>query len=184
MTKPQTEKPQTEKIKMANVRLSFPSLFQTEVFGGDDTGKYAATFILDKKEHADVIKTINAQIAAITKDRFKGKALAPDRVCLKDGNDSDRDDYADKMTIKAATKKRPLVINRDKTPLNESDEVIYAGCYVNAIISLWAQDNQFGKRINASLEGVQFAGHGEPFGSGGIDANEFDMFETEEEMPF
>jgi len=31
---------------------------------------------------------------------------------------------------------------------------------------LWAQDNQFGKRVNAELLGVQFVRDGEPFGGG------------------
>ncbi len=171
-------------IKLANARLSFPSLFQTATFGGEDTGKYEATFILDKKEHAAGIKEIESQIAEITKEAFKGKSLPSDRICLKDGDVTDRDELFSKMTIKASTKKRPLVLNRDKTPLTEEDDVIYAGCYVNAIMSLWSQDNQYGKRINASLEGVMFAAHGEPFGGGGVDVSEFDMFEASEEVTF
>ncbi len=171
-------------IKLANVRLSFPSLFQTATFGGEDTGKYEATFILDKQEHAAGIKEIESVIAAITKEAFKGKALPPDRLCLKDGDDTDRDEFFSKMTIKASTKKRPLTLNRDKTPVIESDEVFYAGCYVNGIIALWPQDNQYGKRINASLEGVMFSAHGEPFGGGGVDVNEFDMFESSDEVTF
>ena len=39
-------------IMLPNVRLSFPSLWQHESFGGESTGKYAATFILDKTAHA------------------------------------------------------------------------------------------------------------------------------------
>ena len=180
-----TEKKQErENIKMANVRISFPSLFQTEVFGGEDTGKYTATFILDKTEHAGIIKEINAKIAAITKEKFKNKPLPPDRVCLKNGDDMEREEFQGKMTIKAATKKRPTVINRDKSVLTAEDDVIYAGCYVNAIIGLWAQDNQFGKRINATLYGVQFANNGEPFTSSGVDVDEFDMFATDEELAF
>ncbi len=170
-------------IKMANVRLSFPSLFQTEIFGGDDTGKYTATFILDKKEHSETIREVRNEIARLTKEAFRGKNLPADRITLKEGDDLDKDFYVGKMTIKASTKKRPLVLNRDKTPLTEEDGVIYAGCHVNAIISLWAQDNNFGKRINGTLEGVMFAGHGEPLSSGGIDVAEFDMFESDD-MPF
>lgn len=37
------------KIQLKAVRLSFPSLFQMGSFGGDSTGKYEATFVLDKK---------------------------------------------------------------------------------------------------------------------------------------
>lgn len=169
------------KIKIASARLSFPSLFTTAQFGNDDTGKYEATFILDKVEHAETIKGIQAQIDHLLKTELKGK-IPSDKICLKDGDESGRPEFEGKMTIKASTKRRPLVINRDKSPITEADNIVYPGCYVHAIISLWAQNNQFGKRINASLDGVQFARDGEPFGDGGISANEFDAFgdETEE----
>ena len=109
--------------------------------------------------------------------------IASDKLALKDGDDSGRDEMIGKMTIKASTKKRPVVIDRDKTPLVEDDGKPYAGCYVNAIIRLWAQDNSYGKRINASLEGVQFHKDGEPFGAGGVSVDEFDDFE-DEDAPF
>lgn len=163
------------KIKMQAVRLSFPSLFNTAKFGGEDTGKYEATFVLDKVEHAEVIAGIKAQIERLMKEELKSK-VPSDKLCLKDGDEMGRPEFEGKYTIKASTKKRPLVINRDKSPITESDNVIYAGCYVNAIVSLWAQDNKFGKRINAQLDGVQFCRDGEPFGDGGVSVNEFDAF--------
>lgn len=33
----------------------------------------------------------------------------------------------------------------------EADGLVYSGCYVNARIELWAQDNANGKRVNAKL---------------------------------
>lgn len=163
------------KIKIKNVRLSFPSLFRTEKFGEEDTGKYAATFILDKSEHADLIEKIKAAIAKLMKEELKSKIPA-DKICLKDGDESARPEYEGAYTIKASTKKRPLVIDRDRSPIAEEDEKIYSGCYVNAIVTLWAQNNQYGKRINAQLDGVQFYRDGEPFGEGGISVDEFDEF--------
>ncbi|WP_244126983.1 ssDNA-binding protein, partial [Xylella fastidiosa] len=56
----------------------------------------------------------------------------------------------------------------DRTPLAAQDGRPYAGCYVNANIELWAQDNNYGKRINASLGGVQFLRDGEAFAGGGV----------------
>ena len=47
------------KVKIQAARLSFPSLFNTAKFGGEDTGKYEATFVLDKVEHADTIASIH-----------------------------------------------------------------------------------------------------------------------------
>lgn len=171
------------KIKMQAVRLSFPSLFNTAKFGGEDTGKYEATFVLDKVEHAEVIAGIKAQIERLMKEELKGK-VPSDKLCLKDGDEMGRPEFEGKYTIKASTKKRPLVINRDKSPITESDNVIYAGCYVNAIVSLWAQNNNYGKRINAQLDGVQFCRDGEAFGDGAVSVNEFDAFGSESDDDF
>ena len=168
------------KIKIPSARLSFPSLFQMASFGGESTGKFEATFILDKKEHAKVIAEIEAVIGKLQKDELKGK-VASDKICLKDGDEMDRPEYAGKMTIKASTKKRPLVINRDKSAISEDDNIIYAGCYVNGIVTLWAQNNQYGKRINAQLDGVQFVRDGDPFGDGGISVDQFNAFDDEDD---
>lgn len=164
------------KIKIQAARLSFPSLFEHSVFSGESTGKFEATFILDKTEHAKTIAEIKSVIDTMIKENLKGLKLPPDKICLKDGDESGRPELEGKYIIKGTTKRRPVVINRDKTPLTEEDNVLYPGCYVNGIISLWAQDNRFGKRINCNLEGVQFVRDGEPFGEGSISVDDFDDF--------
>jgi len=165
-------------IMLKNVRLSFPSLFQTEKFGQEDTGKYAASFILDKGKHAKTIERLQEKVKEGFKE-LKVKSLPVERICLKDGDDSGREEYEGSFVIKATTKKRPTVIDRDRTPLAEEDGKPYSGCYVNAIINFWLQDNQYGKRVNANLLGVQFANDGEAFGSGPIDvSDEFEVLET------
>ena len=80
------------KIKMQGVRLSFPSLFNTSKFGGADTGKYEATFILDKKTHKAVIADIIKVIDALSKEELKSK-VPSDKLCLKDGDEMGRDEY-------------------------------------------------------------------------------------------
>jgi len=171
------------KVKIPSARLSFPSLFRTAQFGGEDTGKYEATFILDKSEHSAVIEEIKAEIARLQKEELKAK-LPAEKICLKDGDDTMRPEMEGAYTIKASTKKRPLVIDRSKSPITEDDNVIYAGCYVNAIISLWPQNNQFGKRVNAQLDGVQFVRDGEPFGDGGVSVDAFDAFDDDDDLEF
>ena len=74
--------------------------------------------------------------------------------------------------MNAKNKTLTYVINRDKTQLNPDDGVIYAGCYVYAVIDIWAMDNKFGKRICASLSGVQFYKDGDAFTGGGIASDE------------
>jgi hypothetical protein len=55
---------------------------------------------------------------------------------------------------------------------------------VNAIVTLWPQNNQYGKRINALLDGVQFNRDGDPFGDGAVSVSEFDAFESEEDKDY
>lgn len=169
------------KLKLQNVRLSFPSLFHKAVFEGNET-KFEATFLLDKEKHADTIELIKSEISKCIKNNLKGAKLTADRLCLKDGDDFDYAGYAGQMSFKASNVKRPMIIDRDKSQLSEDDERLYAGCYVNAVVELWAQNNGFGKRINANLLGVQFYKDGEPFADGErASAEDFDAFDDEGE---
>ena len=169
------------KISLKNVRLSFPSLFKKATFEGNET-KYEATLLLDKEEHADAIKAIQAEMKSGIKEKLDGSKLGADKLCLKDGEDSDYEGYDNAWSFKAANAKRPLIIDRDKSPLTEDDNRIYSGCYVNASVELWYQKNAYGKRVNANLLGVQFYKDGGAFGEGGSTASndDFDVFDDDD----
>ena len=170
------------KIKLNNVRLSFPSLFRKASFQGSE-GKYEATFLLNKEEHAELIASIEKQIAEGIKINFKSAKLPADKICLKDGDEFEYDGYAGHMSFKASNGKRPMIIDKDKTPLTEDDDKLYAGCYVNAVVELWYQNNQYGKRVNANLLGVQFFRDGQPFADGAAASeDDFDMFDDEDDF--
>jgi hypothetical protein len=69
----------------------------------------------------------------------------------------------------------PTVIDRDRSPLSAKSGRPYAGCFVNASIELWAQDNNYGQRVNAQLRGIQFYADGDSFSAGRpADADEFE----------
>ena len=170
------------KIKITNARLSFPSLFKKASFDGSSDGKFEATFIIPKKGNEAWHKEVTAQMDAGILEAKLGKVSA-DKRFLKDGDELDTDKYPEyegAWIVKAANAKRPTVLNRDKTPLVEDDEVLYAGCYVNAVIEPWYQNNSFGKRCNANLYGVQFVKDGEPFGAG--DTNVDDDFDDIDDL--
>lgn len=163
------------KIHLKNVRLSFPSLFAKEVFQGDE-GKYAATFLINKN-NLEIKKQIDL---AISKVISEAKVKIPsDKYCIKDGDETELDGYKNTWSLKASNQKRITVIDRNKTPLTNEDEKIYAGCYVNAIIDFWVQNNSYGKRVNANLYGVQFVSDGDPFGRASSDViEEFEDLEN------
>lgn len=172
------------KIKLNNVRLSFPSIFHKAVFNGKET-KYEATFLLDKDKHADKIEEINEAIKSMIKTGLKGAKLGPDKICMKDGDEIGYDGYDNTMSFKASSQKRPMAVDRDKSILTEDDNRLYAGCYVNATVELWAQNNEYGKRVNANLLGIQFFKDGKPF-SDGVSASldDFDAFNDDEDVDF
>lgn len=177
-----SEKPSSNiVVKMADVRLSFPAVFEPVAFDEGATPKYSATFRMNKTEHAKEVKEIQKVVATLLADN-KVKTLSPDRICLKDGADTGREEDEDFYIIKASNNKRPLVLNKDRTPLTERDGVLYPGCRVNAILSLWFQDHpKFGKRVNASLSGLMFNRDDEPLGSRGASADDFADFSSDDE---
>ena len=167
-------------IILTNVRASFLEVFKPKAVN-DGEPRYSANFLLDKEKDAKQIKKIEAEIKKLETTKFKGKKLPADKVCLRDGDEKEYDGYEGQMFLSAANKKRPQVIDRDRSPLTAEDNKPYSGCYVNAVVRLWAQDNNFGKRINASLEVVQFSKDGEAFGAPKVDVSILPDLSTEDE---
>lgn len=165
------------KLKLANVRLAFPQLFEAKTVNGEGKPAFSASLLVAPDDAQ--VKTINQAIDAVAKEKWGAKAdailkqmRATDKVCLHDGDLKEQyDGFPGNLYISARSAARPLVIDADKSPLTEKDGKPYAGCYVHASIELWAQDNNYGKRVNASLRGVQFLRDGDAF-AGGAPASE------------
>lgn len=175
------------KISLKDVRLAFPALFEAKTVNGEGAPAFSAAFILTP-DHPS-IKELQAAIEKVGEAKWGAKwpavkkgMEAQDKTALHNGDSkADYEGYEGNFFVSARNKTRPVVIDRDKTPLVEADGKPYAGCYVNASIELWAQDNNYGKRINASLRGVQFLKDGEAFAGGGVASDdEFDDLSTEE----
>ena len=81
---------------------------------------------------------------------------------------------------KLAKNGKMTVLDQHRKPIAANSGLLFSGCYINLIIDVYAYDNETGKGVTASLEGVQLLRKGEPLGISNIDAeNEFD----DEEMP-
>jgi hypothetical protein len=110
--------------------------------------------------------------------------IKTDKRAMRDGDEESWDGYAGNWYVSAArtaygaegagSPKRPYKIVDSKRneegvfpELSESDGRPYAGCYVTGIVRFFAQDDsEYGKRISASIEAVQFWKHGTAFGGG------------------
>lgn len=156
--------------------MTFPQLFDAKQVNGQGDPKFSAAFLISK-DHKQ-LPAIKAAIVAAATEKWGAKHAevlkslqAADRLALHDGDaKSDYDGYAGSYFVNASNKIRPLVIGPQREPLVASDGKPYSGCYVSAIVEFWAQDNQFGKRVNASLLGVQFTADGQRLAGGGVAA--------------
>jgi len=173
-------------IQLKNVRTSFFNGFEASSYSADQEKKFSSHFLFERG--SAVHKAVQAELKRVAEEKWGAKAEATlkalvvqDKVCLRDGDKKVTaegeavDGYEGALYVTASSKKRPTIVDRDQSPLTEADGRPYSGCYVNAIIDVWAQDNKFGKRINAQLMGVQFVADGESFGGGGKVASPTDF---------
>lgn len=164
-----------ETVKLRNVRIAFANIFTARKVNESDPGEpsFSASFLMDKNtdEGKANIEAVKAAMNAAFKKQWSDNPpkLKPNQVCLRDGDDESYAGFAGNMYVSARTRRRPTVVDRDRTPLTESDDKIYSGCIVNAVLRVWPQDNNFGKRINCSLEAVQYVAPGERFGAKSVD---------------
>lgn len=168
------------KVRIEDVRCAFPEVFEAKAFN-EGKPKFKITALFAPSHPA--AKQVKEAMIAAAKEKWGAKAAevyksleAANKLCLQNGDSKpDLDGYAGNLFVNASSDSRPLVIDADKSPLTRADGKPYGGCYVNLVIEVWAQDNQFGKRINANLKGVQFRRDGDAFGAGGAaSVDEFD----------
>lgn len=177
------------KIKLNNVRLAFPELFEPTQVSGQGAFKYRGNFLIPKSR-TDLIDEIKTGIKEVIKEKWGAKEVekiynsichSNNRFCLRDGDSKEYDGYAGNLYLSASNKSRPLVIDRNTSPLTAQDGRPYSGCYVNATIEFYGYDNN-GKGVSASLRGVQFFRDGDAFTGGGVaSVEEFDDLSMPEE---
>lgn len=185
------------KVKLVNARLSYPNLFEPTAFENGEP-KFGGDFIIEPttQVYADfgkgMVKTTAADVwLAVADEGWKGKGktildtLEGSKKSLRDGDKKltkagdPVDAYVGHWYITAKNKTRPLVLDRDKSPLTAADGKPYSGCYVNATIDVFANTKPAVKGVFASLKGVQFAKDGASFGGGSASTpDEFDELES------
>lgn len=176
-------------VVLKNVRLGFPKLWKAEAATADARPKFGASLILepDSAEYKANVKACEAAVAYVSKKRWAEKAerisaaIERKRKSYRDGDGETNEEgetwngFAGTMIVSAKNDKRPQILSRDKTPLAEEDGVIYAGCYVDAVVSFYTtfDKKQGGNGIWASLEIVRFRSDGESFGAAKLDADDY-----------
>ena len=176
-------------------RAAFLRIDKPERYQGTGEPRYSASIIIDPStpSHEAVKK---AMLAAAAKQWGAEKAAKAvegltksAKVAYVDGDTkADFAGFAGNFAIQAHAKANTppalvKTVNGKNVRLDrESQTDIYAGCYVNAIVEFWAQDNQYGKRINAQLAGLQFVRHGDPFSGGrAAEDDDFEIIEGDDD---
>lgn len=175
-------------MRLLNVRLAFPVLHEAKTVNGEGKPAFSAAFLMPP-DHPQVAE-IEAELKRLATEKWgtKGEAMLKelklnDKLALHDGDRKPRyEGYPGNLYLSSRSQVRPQVLDRDaKTELTPQDGRPYAGCYVNAIVDFWVQDNNYGKRINCTLHKVQFLRDGDAFAGGAMSDEEFDDLGVGEE---
>jgi hypothetical protein len=175
------------RVQLKDVILSYPNLFRAKAFGkGEGEPAFSANFLLDKgsKLGKTNIGLIEDAIDAAKDAKWNGKSpkIKSDKIFFKDGDSEDYEDAEENhgmMIVTSRNYKKPRTLDRDKQDCVEADDILYGGARVDAIVRVWAQDNDWGVRINCSVEAVRFREDGDRFGSAPVDPDEFDDLPSE-----
>lgn len=156
-------------------RLSYAHLNTPHAPNDQAEPKYSATLLIDKN-NTDALKAINQAITAAVEEgvnrRTFTQPIDPNHTKyppLRDGdtpNDSGEPrgpEFAGHYFIAAKNKKHPIVVNAQRQPIIDPDDV-YSGCYVNMAVEFYAYHNSGNKGISASLIGVQKVKDGDRLG--------------------
>ena len=175
-------------VIIKGARLAFPDLHEAVQFQGTGPFNYKATFLVTPGSDAD--KAILAAIGKAGYNKWgeksgpivaQARAAGSGKFCYVDGNTKAYDGFAGTMALSASRSKdngAPKVLDRDLSALPSDAGRPYGGCVVNGKVTIWAQDNQYGKAIRATLVGVQFVADGEAFsGSGPASADGMEALE-------
>lgn len=163
-------------VKLYECRLSYAALDKPVAFEEGKPPKYKCDFLLPKGTPATEanLEALKAAKERVMKEKWgEIVKLGSDRVCIKDGDKltksdgTPREEAKGHWVVTASEDDAPLLVNEKGT--QASPGALYSGAWGHAIINLWCQDNNYGRRLNANLKGVQKVRDDDRFGGQGID---------------
>lgn len=190
------------KVRLENVRLGFAhQLFTASALEEGQVLKYGCDSLLvpgssvrkfvpdanNPKNGEWIATTMPEILLELANDAMKGKgkawldSLENSKKCYRNGdlrvNKSGDvyEGYEGVFYVTAKNKARPTLVDRDRSPLTESDGRPYSGCYANVYIDVYALTDPKKKGVHATMKGVQFVRDGDAFGSAApASADDFD----------
>ena len=182
-------------VKIASVPMHFADIYVAKQFRGTGEPAFSAKFAIDPKRK-DVVKAIQDAIKEVADAKWEDQADNVLKAILKKGACAfSEDEYVKAngepqkgfegmyvLSTRNPAKNAPAVFDRDGSEVLGDNGTVAGGDIVHASVEFWAQDNDFGKRINCNLRGVRLVKRGERYGSGTpATADEFnDLFGDED----
>lgn len=170
-------------------RLSYTHLFSKYSPDGDpDNGKYM-TNVLIPKDEKETVKALKDAIEAAKKagivSKWGGKEPKKLDLPLRDGDTDKEDDdvYADHFFINAKATTRPGVVDKQRSPIMDEDEV-YSGMWAVVSVTFFPYDVSGNRGVAVGLNNVMKFKDGERLGgrsSAESDFAEIDM-ENDEDL--
>lgn len=200
-------------VDLKNVRLSFPHLIEPrpDTFG-NSAPRWTASFLInpESEEWEKVEKAIKQKAKETWEDKseaiLKSLKTKSNQRFWGDGDEKlnkQGEPYDGYVGVKYVTTSKtakvgtipPQIIDKQAKVVDPNNQVayveaakeLYAGCYVNAVIKIWAhkgnESNKWSDGIKAELLALQFAADGERFG-GNSDPDVSSMFApVKKELP-
>lgn len=181
-------------LRIDNVRASYPHLAKPYAGknnktddGKEKTPKFSIIGMLPKTTHVEAKDALKEFINELLKQNDNATVSA-DKKFLRNGDDHEKETYHGYWTVSASESRRVPVRDRNGVLVDEGkiENMFYPGCRVNILIAPWFQDGKttgagYGKRVNAGLKGVQFAGDDERIGGENYidDSNAWDTGDAE-----
>ncbi len=140
------------RILFKNVRISYPHLFTARAIKGGEP-KFGAAFLVPKDDPIWI--RVNAAAAAAIAEKFGPNP--PQNVKPLPMTDGDHPDtgHPGNWVINTNATMKPIVVDETVQPIIDQGK-IYAGCQVNADITIYAYKGDLAKGVTFGLNGVQF----------------------------
>lgn len=190
-------------VQLKHVRIAFiDELFEPGQYEGKGDFRHTATFIVEPGSANDKAIQAAIQAEAVTAWAKKADAMLEDmrgdkKAFSYQKNKKDKagdvyDGFENAYALAAVRKQKdgaPLFLHNVKDPatgkaqrLTGKEGIIYAGCYVNAKVEMWAQQGTY-RGMRCGLLGVQFDAAGDSFGGASRPSDDgFDAIEADDEL--
>lgn len=192
------------RITLEDVRLSFADIFKPKTIkradGSQSEPKYSANALISKTgKHPLTGKPLTARymgkrmpimealkaakLDALAKklgdDKAKAAKVKPENYCVRDGDLENWDGYEGNFYLSCNNSKQPQVVGKDKRVVTQAEGLVYSGCHVNMVVTLWCQlpgqaasGDPKPLAVFGSLEAIQFVRDGKAFGAAPVNVDD------------